>query len=304
MNKFSGKRLLYGGLGGVLALLFLFITVSVQAQDLEVNENINPEDCASCHEEVVGQWEGSAHATEELLYGNLFTGPMVDRNKVSAEVGGATCDTCHWLGELSPSHPEMVMETDMSAALCGSCHQETVAEWENSTHGDQDIACVRCHSPHNTSIRADSVQSLCYRCHTKEAHFYNNTVHAEENLLCTDCHLGLVEESTEAVAGGTVAIHRHHTFNVGLNTCNECHADEMHDPTATATSSVITSTLAGTTDPPITQVLLSNLNLEPVNVSPMSVILVLMAGILLGVFLAPQVEGRLRGSGRLGEWMK
>jgi hypothetical protein len=304
MDISFGKRMLYGGLGGVLAICLLFITVTVQAQDLEVQNDVDPNDCASCHENVVDQWAVSEHGTEALLFDSLNNGPIADRAAVAAEVNGATCDTCHWLGEFSPSHPEMVMHTDLSADLCGSCHRETVAEWENSTHGDVDVACVRCHSPHSTSIKADSVQDLCHRCHTEEGHFYRNTPHAQEDLLCIDCHLGKVTAGEPYTAGDPVGSKMHHTFNVGLATCNQCHLDTMHRPALAATET-ITGTVAGSAAPPATnRILPANLNLEPLTANPASVVMVLMAGIVVGLFLAPQLERRLRDYGQQEEWMK
>lgn len=303
MDISIGKRVLYGGFGGVLAICLLFITVTVQAQDVVVPETADPNDCAACHETVVNTWQDSKHGTENLLYGSLSNGPMTGQADIAAELGGATCDACHWLGEFSPSHPEMIMHTDLSANLCGSCHQETVVEWENSTHGDEAIACVRCHNPHATAIKAESVQALCYRCHTEEAHFYNNTAHAQEDLLCTDCHLGKVDAADGQPAGDQMGKKLHHTFDVGLETCNECHLDSMHTPLDDATTP-ITGTVAGSTEPPLSQVVLSNLNLEPLSVNPASVVMVLMAGIVLGLFLAPQIEGRLRDNRRSGEWIK
>ncbi len=298
MNISFGKRMLYGAGFGLLATCFLFITVTVQAQNLGEPGAVDPNDCASCHEPVVNQWAASKHGTESLLFDSPHNGPIADRAAVAAEVGGATCDTCHWLGEYSPSHPEMIMHTNLSADLCGSCHQETVTEWRNSTHGDVDMACVRCHSPHSTLIKADSVQDLCHRCHTEEGHFYRSTTHAQENLLCIDCHLG------KDTAGDLVGSKMHHTFNVGLETCNQCHLDTMHAPSAVEITEVITGTVAGSTEPPATRILPTNLNLEPLTANPASVVIVLLAGFVLGLFLAPQLERRLRGYGSQEEWIK
>ena len=45
---------------------------------------------------------------------------------------GVTCEACH--GPFTEDHPLNPMPSDRSPELCGSCHQETLFEWNVSTH--------------------------------------------------------------------------------------------------------------------------------------------------------------------------
>ncbi len=230
------KRLVTGIL---LALFLAFITAAtIQAQDDPVQETLTTE-CGDCHAPIQEDWEKSLHglATVDIK----FVQSWEQQNKPPAclachttgydaasqtyEASGITCDACHTVVENGPTHPEQLMTTDYSAVSCGQCHTETYIEWQVSEHGEAEMNCNNCHNPHSTSMKTDNVQSLCQTCHTTESHFYSYTAHADEGLLCTDCHLKV--EDTNPTEGHS---RREHTFAVDLETCNECHKQEMHTP--------------------------------------------------------------------------
>jgi predicted CXXCH cytochrome family protein len=109
--------------------------------------------------------------------------------------------------------------------MCGTCHIDTHSEWQDSAHGEGELACVRCHNPHTAELKAASMEELCSNCHSDEGGMYGLTVHAQQGLTCTDCHLRISEGELGEGHG-----QREHTFDVDLATCTECHGQEMHIP--------------------------------------------------------------------------
>ena len=194
-------------------------------------------DCQDCHESVVHNWQDSAHG--DAAVNTAFQDAWQEKGsppeclschatEFDAETGdlhsdGIECATCHF-GQTGP-HPETPMPTDPSSRSCGNCHLDTYNEWQASAHGEGELACVRCHNPHTTNLKVGNMYDLCTDCHNEEGHFYGMTSHAQQGLQCTDCHLR-VSESPMGEGHGQ----RLHTFSVDLDTCNECHGEQMHFP--------------------------------------------------------------------------
>jgi predicted CXXCH cytochrome family protein len=192
------RKLLFGLLG---ALIFA-VPVAAMSPAAAVYQTESPEDCRECHQITYSHWAESEHASAD------------------EEVA---CTTCH--NPVPDSHPDKIMPTDISSRMCGDCHTETFAQYELSVHQDNEMACINCHDSHGTTIKTESSEDLCEGCHSENVHFFGFTPHAEEGLTCVDCHLTM-EENAAGESEGT----RRHTFSVGLDTCRECHVDEMHYP--------------------------------------------------------------------------
>jgi len=208
-------------------------------------------DCQECHGSVVTHWQDSAHG--QAAVDEAFQESWQDQGsppeclschatEYDAETGeifseGIACGTCH-SGQTGP-HPETPMPTDPSSRLCGTCHVDTYAEWETSAHGEGELACVRCHNPHTTQLKVGNMRDLCTACHNQEGHFYPYTAHSQQGLQCTDCHLRVTDSPMGEGHG-----QRLHTFAVDLETCNQCHSEEMHFPADdnTTEASAVTST--------------------------------------------------------------
>lgn len=273
----------------------ILASVSVQAQ--EIDEEVTKNECVGCHEITQTHWEESAHgqsfndpifqkawreqdSPDECLECHT-SGPDQPFGQFEAE--SVSCSVCH--GPEMGEHPEQIMPTDISSRLCGSCHLDTHAEWETSSHGQEDLACVRCHNAHTTELRTEGVQELCQSCHNDATHFYNDTAHANEGLLCSDCHLR-VSESTMGDGHGA----REHTFVVDLDTCSDCHSDDMHTaPAMTAlTQEDTTGTDEGTDDPVLAMASMPTLQTEPDPVGPMGfAVLAALVGMGFGIVAAP-----------------
>lgn len=306
LNKIF-KRLLWGVL---CALLLSFITITTsQAQQahpsgtdtakecLDCHEN-TADDCVECHQDTVTAWQESTHG--QAMSNEAFHQQWLEQGEprdcltchssgFDPETGeyleaGVACSICHLP---SPNHPDQIMHIDSSSELCGTCHLETFAEWQESAHGEGDMTCVNCHNPHTNTIKEENVGTLCQTCHTDEGTNYNKTAHAEEGLLCTDCHLRV-----SGTPLGEGHAQRSHTFVVDLETCNECHVRDMHYPSDNEAVNGTGVHESGTGDSP-----LSNLNdgpaveLNPSSISPINlVVLTAILGLAFGFVGSPLLE--------------
>ena len=188
--------------GVCFALVFGFLAsvLSAHASDTPSLQPQFSTNCQACHKIVQDTWDNGLHSE-----------------------AGITCTTCHY--PASETHPKDVMPTDVSSRLCASCHVATAQEFALSHHSEEDLTCVRCHSGHSATLRTDTLQDLCENCHKDVVHFYGNSAHASKDILCTDCHMQSdTNESREGPGNLT------HTFEANLDTCNNCHLEEMHNP--------------------------------------------------------------------------
>lgn len=272
--------------------------VSVQAQSLA--ESPTSDDCQGCHEIIETHWQNSAHGLSisnrpfnEAWRANGSPDACLGCHTTNFDPATGTyladnisCTVCH--NPTPNNHPEDIMPTDISSRMCGGCHLDTYSEWEGSTHGQENLACVRCHSPHTTELRADGVQALCQSCHNNEAHYYSYTGHAEEGLLCADCHLRVSETQIGEGHGQRI-----HTFKVDMSTCSVCHADAMHYPTIAAAS------VTGSEEQPSAfanaPMEMPALQTAPDPVSPYGfAIIAALIGMGFGIILAPWLENWFR----------
>ncbi len=200
-------------------------------------------ECQDCHQAIQSHWANSGHgqAFSDPLFQEAWTkqGKPLDclachTTGYDPATGtwqdeGVSCSMCHYPASIN--HPDMViMPTDISSRHCGECHLETYTDWQSSGHGQEDLACIRCHNPHTSNLKRSSAQELCQSCHADESHFYDETTHAQSGMLCTDCHLHVA-----AGVMGEGHARREHTFAVSITTCVDCHGDHMHVPADPAT---------------------------------------------------------------------
>ncbi|HSR47175.1 MAG TPA: cytochrome c3 family protein [Anaerolineales bacterium] len=259
--------------------------------------------CRACHQDTHSAWaEGShGHAADSEAYLAEWesrgkpneclachtTGYDPDSNTFLAE--GVTCEACH--GPAPADHPNEPMPSERSGALCGSCHTETLFEWQVSKHREVNLACVACHDPHATAMKGTLEETdestLCATCHRERASNFAHSSHSQVGLSCADCHLG----PTDTLAGEGHAV-RDHSFNVRLTTCNACHAYQMHDPVEvhpdrpTPTPIVVGPT--GQIPAGMDALLVSS---EPSPVSPIGfAALSGLVGMATGMILAPWLE--------------
>ena len=168
-----------------------------------------------------------------------------------------SCEACH--SPIPSDHPNQPIPVDKSNELCAKCHNDSRfgwADWKTSVHYQQNITCSNCHDPHNPQRPADENASVyCEKCHQDLTQRAEHSIHAQKGVTCIDCHLG--------PKMGVDDYHKvpDHSFKPVVDTCNNCHAKQMHDPnptqavppTATPTMVAPTPTLPPTATTTATQ---------------------------------------------------
>jgi predicted CXXCH cytochrome family protein len=238
----SMKRwILRGMIGLAFAVPIMLLTAAVAAAHPSASPPAGQFTCLACHRDTQEAWAEGSHGkaadSEAYLADWMARGQPkeclachttgYDPIEDSYLAAGVACEACH-----SPApndHPNEPMPSDNSGRLCGSCHNETLFEWQVSKHREVNLGCLACHDPHATALKGtqdgEDGSELCASCHRERASNFAHSSHSQVGLTCADCHLG----PTDAATGEGHAV-RDHSFNVRLSTCNACHAYQMHDP--------------------------------------------------------------------------
>jgi predicted CXXCH cytochrome family protein len=293
----------------MFALLAAGVTLVIAgAQGEKPPAVMQTSDCATCHTEFQMTWQNGAH-------GNAGSDPIFlaewnaqgkpgaclvchttgyDPSTATYKAEGVTCEACH--GPAPADHPKSPMPVDRSTDLCGRCHSDTRFGWQDwkvSTHYQRGMDCATCHDPHSASLKkiagprtsekSDDVSQLCITCHKESSMDFSYTAHAQENISCVDCHVNHLENDDRAAH--TVP---DHSFNASLDSCNACHAQQMHSPTEAKSPEGIGEPAAV---PVAEQVQLASVTPEPEPVGPMGfAALAGLIGLAGGMVLAPWLE--------------
>ena len=248
-------------------------------------------DCTSCHEAFKEAWSNGAHGhagnDPAFLKSWEFQGKPAecmachatgyDPTTKTWQKEGIACEVCH-----SPEiavHPLAPMSMDRSAELCGKCHTDATLQWKTSKHSVKGVDCVACHDPHATGLKIADVNELCATCHQEMVNDFAHSQHNARGLTCASCHL---TENSSPLSNGATLIN--HTFSVDLNTCNNCHMNQLHtgpmvEPHATGTPDAMAAITSG----PISK--------APSPISPIGfTALAGLIGIGLGIVLTPWFE--------------
>jgi predicted CXXCH cytochrome family protein len=232
------KWMLRVGVGLVIAVpMALFTAAMAGADDTSPPPSAGNVPCKTCHSQFDEEWANGAHghATVDPTFQNAWKSQGEPRECLTChttgydpatdtyEAEGVTCEACH--SPIPPTHPKEPMPTVRSAALCGTCHTETMFEWQVSQHRQIGVDCIGCHDPHAASLKQPDGSSLCANCHQDLASNFDHSAHSQVGLSCPDCHMATLDG-----AQGEGHATRDHSFTVRLTTCNACHAYQMHDP--------------------------------------------------------------------------
>ncbi len=114
-------------------------------------------------------------------------------------------------------------------------------------------------------------------------HAYDLTLHAESGLVCADCHLRIAEGEMGGGHGERV-----HSFAVTIDTCSECHFDDLHSSDESNSATIRSLIFESETGANSSQ---SLLQAEPSKVSPTGfTILGTLFGVGAGMIMAPWLE--------------
>ncbi|MBL7162922.1 MAG: hypothetical protein ISS57_09980 [Anaerolineales bacterium] len=290
------KRILFRAcIAIVFAIPFGLVAVASVQASVSPQEAPPDQECQECHPSVYAVWELSDHG--QAMSDPAFAHAWEEQGKPQEclpchttgydattgtwDADGIVCEACH--NPLATNHPDQPMPTDRSVNLCGTCHQETVFEWQVSHHRSADLSCVDCHGQHSTTLKGEDAQALCASCHRDRASGFAHSAHSLEGLMCADCHLSATDGE---VGQGHAALD--HSFHVKLATCNECHEYDMHDPVDVHTN------LEPAADPePDAMASAANLgvSIDPGPISPIYYALIsALIGMAFGLLLAPWIE--------------
>jgi len=277
-------------------------------------------DCSACHADYQTAWESGAHG--HAMSDPVFTAAWTAQGKPGACLvchttgydpatgksasEGVACVACH--NPVPANHPKDSMPVSTSPDACGECHSDprfSTENWELSTHYQRGMECVVCHDPHTAGMKTIAnpasatttnnvdASALCENCHKDAMNNFPTSKHAEAGVTCVNCHLGFNVNDQNADFG---TIHKapDHSFLPSLDTCNKCHADQMHAPgEAIAAAAIKVEEIGGTPTPEPTPVVsaVPQVSNEPTPVSPIG--FSAMAGVIGlagGMVLAPWLE--------------
>lgn len=222
--------LAFGLIGAVLA------SVTASAQTTPPAQS--PDRCATCHVNIVAAWQDGLHAQaySDPIFQEAWekkgkaveclachtTGFVARTGEYTAE--GVTCEACH--GVPAEGHPPAAVMTDPGVETCANCHATTFEEWQQSKHGEQQLACTTCHQAHPQQLRLvteEEPNALCLNCHSEEGRSdFTHLVHAEQQ--CADCHWHRIErEDLIAHMESGALFPTGHSGGVGTVACVTCH---------------------------------------------------------------------------------
>ena len=165
--------------------------------------------CAGCHDQVVAQFDRSAHSAVALKEGGTRIAGCEachGNGAKHAEAGGGA-DTIRSFTRLSDSD---------AAQACLSCHRQGHAmEWAGSQHQMAGVTCTDCHKIHQSRKVAGGltgVEGMAVSHATAPA--AAGSLAKPETELCLDCHpqirTKLMQQSR-------------HPIREGRMTCSSCH---------------------------------------------------------------------------------
>jgi DmsE family decaheme c-type cytochrome len=203
------------------------------------SQYVGSETCKGCHEEIYKVTERTPH------YKMMF--------QSHASGKGAECEACHGPGaahvEGGGDKSKIIVFANLSVAeanqRCLSCHGygNEHANFLRSSHADNDVGCISCHSPHHAktekALLIEKQPQLCYQCHTEEkAEFSRPYRHrVNEGLVqCMDCHNehgGFLRKQLRTSAAQDQVCYKCHTDKKGpfvfehlpvkTEGCSSCH---------------------------------------------------------------------------------
>lgn len=150
-----------------------------------------PEECASCHEEVVTSFG-------KTLHGKTFeAGAHKAANCVSCHIGAQ-----EHAASGGEQKPVSLTHGPKASDACLSCHESgSQSHWQGSGHQLAGVACASCHNPHEQGTGTPGAKSAvggpgkitqkCLECHgAQRAALHQRSSHPlrDGQMECSSCH--------------------------------------------------------------------------------------------------------------------
>lgn len=316
----------------LLALMFAFIFASATFLIANAQEgtpppptnNITYDNCAACHKDIQDTWQNGPHG--HAMSDPVFLEEWNKQGKPGAclvchstgydpatgqsHSDGVNCEACH--SPIPASHPGNNMPVNTSPDLCGKCHSDprfSTDNWKLSTHYQRGMDCTVCHDQHTagmktiagtTFISNSDASALCENCHKDAMQNFPTSKHAAAGVTCVNCHLGFNVGNQNAGTADFATNHQapDHSFVPSLETCNKCHADQMHAPGQAVAAAAIKAEETGGTPTPEPSPVVSPVPLvsnEPAPISPVGFAsMASVVGLAFGMVLSPWLERAYR----------
>lgn len=180
------------------ALLGMSLLMALASQAFADPTMAGSDACKDCHQKEYAQYLTTSHGRG-----------MSDDAVLSEKMG---CESCHGAGSahvnaggdtkdagfgtiLKPNK----MPADKANELCLGCHKAgDQFYWQHSAHQRKGVACVGCHSIHNSKdgahaklLSAENTTALCLTCHKANHLAMGKSAHMPiggNALSCDDCH--------------------------------------------------------------------------------------------------------------------
>jgi predicted CXXCH cytochrome family protein len=261
----------------------------------------------ACHTEFATAWESGPHG--QATTDPIFVADWTKQGKPGAclvchatnydpasgtwQRDGVSCEACH--GTMKADHPKSAMPVDSSPELCARCHSNSQfgwQQWQGSAHYQRGMNCTTCHDPHGASLKITKsmdgtakytdASQLCVTCHKDVSMDFPYSVHQKQGVTCINCHVTHTETSpTDAHTAPD------HSFKANLDSCNTCHAAQMHSAAQGSQGTTPVSIPAAN----VQQVQQAGLSPAPTPVSPIGYAgLAALVGLAAGMVMAPWLE--------------
>jgi predicted CXXCH cytochrome family protein len=312
------RRFLIGVLFGLPMVVIALVMTQISAGASAPAQQQTQPPCSVCHSDINAVWQDGPHG--EALASESFQSEWTAQGKPGAclvchttgydpatgtwQADGVACEACH--NPVPANHPADNMPIDKSSDLCGKCHSDpsfSTENWKMSAHYQRSMTCTVCHDPHSAGMKTvvgvrgtnTDASALCINCHKDAMKNFPTSKHAEAGVTCVNCHLGFNPQDTSFEDAHKAP---DHDFLPSLDTCNKCHANQMHAPGEAVAAAAIQIELAGgtaTPEPTPAVTAIPPVSSEPIPVSPLGFAgLAGLLGLAGGMVLSPWLERAYR----------
>lgn len=176
---------------------------------------VGDEECGTCHKPEKANFDKTLHSK------------TVDSRTPAAV---RSCETCHGPGSKHVEDPDnpvrnfRTVSADEASAVCTTCHVSSEhALWAGSKHEARKVACVTCHSVHDSKgpklMKEATQANLCADCHRNIVNKLNRFNHMpvrEDKMVCSSCHNTHGSPNVKMLRTGTTVD----------EACTSCHAEK------------------------------------------------------------------------------